>query len=112
MNNISDDSDVIFLDIDGTIVEHNYNPSVNPERYLNTTIGYLMSNLDKAVVITTSRPLGYTIKIKKFLQANKVNVIAVLANLPTGKRILINDHCAGEEQKAIAINCLRDVGIE
>ena len=103
---------VIFLDIDGTLVEHNYNPSTKPEHYLTGTLSYLMANLDKAVILTTSRPEGYTIKVRKYLEANRVKVIAVIPNLPMGKRILINDHKPGEEQKAIAINVIRDVGIE
>jgi hydroxymethylpyrimidine pyrophosphatase-like HAD family hydrolase len=111
--NINDDSrDVIFIDLDGTLVKHNYNPSQYPENYLSGTLQYLIKNKDKAIILTTSRRYAHIKKIIDFLTINGILIHNVLCDLPTGKRILINDHKSDSEEKAIAINVIRDIGIE
>jgi hypothetical protein len=106
MINIHDDSrETIFIDIDGVIVSKNYNPSIQPEHYLVSTIQYLIKHKDDVIILTTSRPYAYCKKILDYLAVNNIIVRTILTDLPTGKRTLINDN------KAEAINIISDTGM-
>lgn len=110
--NISDDNrETIFIDIDGVIVKHNYDPDIVPDEFIESTMKYLEENKDQYIVLTTSRKVQHLRKTILGIY-NRIGRYPdrIIYNLPTGARTLINDFKAGETYKANAINLERDVG--
>ena len=102
-----------FIDLDGTILEHN---------------GYLIKNKDKLlkgvklffrkipkndkIIITTSRNRKYSKITINFLKKNKINFDEIIFNLPYGERILINDIKPKKKLRtAKSINIKRNSGL-
>ena len=56
MKNINNDKrKTYFIDIDGTLVKHNYDPENIPEEFLPGALDFLKSISSECVILTTSR---------------------------------------------------------
>lgn len=85
----------VFLDMDGTLVKHNYYPLQIPDEYLLGTDQLLIQLADKEkfyCVLTTGRGES---ECKDILERFKKDFGFVFDNhlylLPTGIRVLVND---------------------
>lgn len=113
MLNINNDSrDTIFIDLDGTLVEHNYDPQNIDEVFIDSTLEFVERHKTSYLVLTTSRTFDNCRNAIRRLKEKSIEFDEILCELPTGRRILINDHKEGTYDKAIAINILRNVGID
>jgi hydroxymethylpyrimidine pyrophosphatase-like HAD family hydrolase len=113
MNINKPDKDTLFLDIDGTLVAHNYSPEEQEDVILPGVRGFLDANRDKVVVIVTGRSPQEAQKALDTLSREGCylgNVKYILSDMPTGTRILINDTNEIENPKAVSINLLRNTG--
>ena len=86
----------VFLDLDGTVVEHNYNPDAIPDtplmRRIESLVTFLASQEQPCtLVITTGRSESHARQAVKLLREHNVYPDILLHSLPVGKRILIND---------------------
>lgn len=110
LNIKDDDREVIFIDLDGTLVIHNYDPEHIDEKLIKKTVEFLDEHKDAYIVLTTSRSLENVQKAIEYLYNEGIHFDDMIYDLPTGKRILVNDHKKGSEDKAFAINLERDRG--
>lgn len=110
--NISQDNrETVFIDVDGVIVKHNYDPDNISDEFIESTMKYLEDIKDSYIILTTSRRvehlrqviLGFYNRLGKYPDR-------IIYGIPTGKRILINDFKVDGEYKADAINLKRDGG--
>ena len=102
----------LFVDLDGTLVRHNYDPENVQEVILEERVISLQKLIDKEpenvfVVITTSRSIGHAAIALAALKAVGFEPDHLICNLPSGTRVLINDS-SSSEKKAICINLQRD----
>lgn len=103
----------IFVDLDGTIVIHNYNPEEIEDIFIPDVVEYLKEEIKSGsiLILTTARPPEHCIKIIEKLKSLGITFEHCVFNLSTGKRILINDKKQIDgEDKALAINVLRNKG--
>jgi len=113
MNINKPDKDTLILDIDGTLVVHNYNPEEQEDVVLPGARGFLNANRDKVVVLVTGRSPQEAQKALDALSREGCylgNVKYILTDMPTGTRILVNDTKEKENPKAVAVSLLRDTG--
>jgi len=104
----------IFIDVDGVVVKHNYHPEEFPDEFLLNTISFLKDCYIQGykIVLTTSRCFEQTFPvIDKLRDYYGIYIWSFICDLPTGERIVINDHEAGKRNKAIAINPIRNLGV-
>lgn len=111
--NISNDNrETVFIDVDGVIVKHNYDPDNTPDEFIESTMKYLDDIKDSTyIILTTARGiehlkyviLGFYNRIGKYPDR-------IIYGIPTGKRTLINDYKVEGEYKANAVNLERDRG--
>jgi hypothetical protein len=89
----------IFVDLDGTLVKHNYDPENIPDEFLPGARDTLLSWLEKgyAVVLVTARSFVHTRQWLFKLANEQISFTQVVCNLPAGKRILINDSKDGQD---------------
>lgn len=113
MPNIKDDDRVtIFIDLDGTLVRHNYSPDLIMEMIL-PGYQYLIENRDKFyLVLTTARSEELASSAIAMLKGAGLIFDVILYDLPTGSRHLINDYKDEFKPKAFVYNVLRNEGIE
>ncbi|WP_066388770.1 hypothetical protein [Helicobacter himalayensis] len=106
-----------LFDIDGTLVKHN--GFLENDETLLAGVKEFFKNLpsEDIVILLTARKTFQIPAITKFLKENNIRFHHIIADLPVGERILIND-CkpANEKNKnglktAYAINTKRDEGI-
>lgn len=104
----------LFIDLDGTLVFHNYHPREVEDQFLPGALDFLEKAraLNNYCVLTTNRS-----------EENSRAVISALRNLigfsfdreiyelPVGIRVLINDN-KNDEVRAIAIPLERNKGLE
>jgi|TARA_R110000751_G_scaffold87791_2_gene173882 hypothetical protein len=120
-----------FIDIDGTIVKHLYNDSIDSaiekegekshlmETPIKQSINFLNSiPLNDIIVLTTARDSKHKDHTLKMLQHYNIKYDRILFDLCSGPRYVINDTkpvgVVGNKkpiQTAFAINVERDVGI-
>lgn len=103
----------VFLDMDGTLVYHNYTPFTKDDILLPGTVELLKSimNTNSYCILTTGRSEPECIGIlKRFKNDFGFEFDRCLYNLPTGIRILINDTKDLTIPKAIAHSLKRDEG--
>lgn len=111
-NIVLDDRKAFFIDLDGTLVFHNYDPENIDDEYLPGVIDYLFSIKDQYLVLTTARSYTHTYKILDELSETfGIHFSKVLCDLPIGERYLINDY-KGTTIKAFSINVKRNKGLE
>ena len=102
-----------FIDLDGTILEHNAYLNENKDKLLKGVKLFFkkISKKDK-IIITTSRNKKYSNITIKFLKKNKIKFDNIIFNLPFGERILINDIKPKKKLRtAKSINLKRNSGL-
>jgi predicted mannosyl-3-phosphoglycerate phosphatase (HAD superfamily) len=111
-NRTENKSGTIFLDIDGTLVYHNYEPDIIIDRFIPNTLTWVKERVKEGfiVMLTTSRSGAHAQKVQKMLADEGVNAF-LIAGLGTGMRVVVNDAKEGDALKAISINCNRDKGV-
>lgn len=102
-----------LIDLDGTIVKHNYYLSNNKDLFLKGVRVFLKKIPKNDVVIfLTSRKKKFKKSTISFLLKNKVRFNSIIFDLPFGERILMNDIKPKNKLKtAISINLKRDFGL-
>lgn len=107
-------SKTLFIDMDGTLVKHNYDPQNTEDEILPGVFEFLSNTKEMGCfhVLTTNRSKKNCEKILAVF-ADKISFAfdLELYDLPVGIRILINDN-KGSEVRAIAIPLTRDQGLE
>ena len=99
-----------FIDIDGTIVEHNgyLNGTDKP---LKGAIDFLKSIPEKDfIVFTTARNSKFKVITQDFLRNNNIRYDLILYDLPSGERVVINDKKPSGLLMSHAINLERNEG--
>ena len=101
-----------LIDLDGTIVKHNYYLSKNKDFLLKGARSFLKKIPKNDVIIfLTSRKKKFKKLTINFLLKNKIRYNSIIFDLPFGERILINDIKPKKRLKtAISINLKRDFG--
>lgn len=101
----------MFIDLDGTIVKHNYEAGCAQDKFLPGAIDKLIEWSDLYdLVITTARSERECEHVRVSLMMKKIFIKQWIYNLNTGCRILINDE-KDEHIKARAIRIKRDEGL-
>ena len=114
MRNINMDSrKTILIDVDGTLVQHNYDPENEPEVLIDKTIKYLKKHSDCCIVLVTARREEHLRPLVRMLDLLGIKIFGYMCGLPTGPRILINDYPnVTSEPRAIAINVPSGEGVD
>ena len=100
-----------FIDLDGTIIEHNGHLNKNEKLLDGVKIFFKKIPKKDKIIITTSRNKKYIVNTKKFLKKNKIRFDKIISDLPAGERIIINDVKPKDNLKtAISINLKRNSG--
>ena len=101
-----------LIDLDGTIVKHNYYLSNNKDLFLKGVRVFLKKIPKNDVIIfLTRRKKKFKKSTISFLLKNKVRFNSIIFDLPFGERILMNDIKPKNKLKtAISINLKRDFG--
>jgi len=86
----------IFLDLDGTVVHHNYDPDSVPDQPLVRCIRDLALFISRqqhpcVLIITTGRSSAHAYQSIRLLHSYKIFPDLIIHSLPVGQRILIND---------------------
>ena len=102
-----------LIDLDGTIVKHNYYLSNNKDLFLKGVRVFLKKIPKNDVIIfLTSRKKKFKKSTISFLLKNKVRFNSIIFDLPFGERILMNDIKPKNKLKtAMSINLIRDCGL-
>jgi predicted secreted acid phosphatase len=106
-------SKTIFIDLDGTLVFHNYHPNSQVDIFLPGAIEFLINSRSKGYycVLTTNRSesncKGTISSLQKLINFKFDRTIF---DLPVGIRILINDN-KDDEVRALAIPINRNIGL-
>ncbi len=103
-----------FIDMDGTLVKHNYNPREVPDVILPGVVEFLqkLRTNDCFCILTTSRSeVECTGILQKFRTEYSFEFDKSIYDLPSNVRVLINDSKNGLV-KAVAIAVERDNGLK
>ena len=111
LNKTDDGRKTYFIDLDGTVVIHNYDPDHEQDIIIPESLEVLKKISGEYLVMTTSRKEEHLEKILDTLLSEGIVFDEIIHSLPTGKRIIINDYKNGNPFKAWAINVERDKGI-
>lgn len=111
--NISKLAHTWILDLDGTLLKHNgYLLNGCDELISSTRCFFSRIPDDDMIIILTSRKEEYRNDTEEFLKINGIRYDRIIFDVPVGERILINDAKPSGLKTAIAVNCLRDKGID
>ena len=101
-----------LIDLDGTLVKHNYYLSNKNDLFLNGARSFLKKiPKNDTIIFLTSRKKKFKKSTITFLLKNKIRYNYIIFDLPFGERILINDIKPKKNLKtAISINLKRDFG--
>lgn len=104
----------IFVDLDGTLIRHNYEPFTIPDVFLPHSLDRLEAwhKLGHLVVITTARNPLEAAKPMAIIRQRLVDDVAVIYGCSTGIRVLINDRGQDGQDKAFAVNVDRNKGLD
>lgn len=103
----------LFIDLDGTLVHHNYTPFEVDDVFLPGAIAFLQEakKSDCYCVLTTNRShLAAEKTLHRLRSEFDFEFDRTLFDLPVGIRVLIND-TKDTEVRAIAIPVQRNVGL-
>ena len=100
-----------FIDIDGTILEHNGHKKSGDK--LLPGVHEFWSSIPKedVIVLVSARSKEEAITTIDFLKKNGIHHHYFIHNLPTGERILINAKKPSNLKTAIALNLERNSGL-
>ena len=98
-----------IIDVDGTIVKHN-GYKIDGFDTLLDGVEDFFKNLDEKdkVILLTARENKELYELKKFLQKNKIRYDYIIADIPVGERIIINDIKPSGLKTAYSINKKRN----
>jgi hypothetical protein len=100
-----------FLDLDGTLVNHNGHLADGGDQLLPGTLDLVdQIPADDLVVIVTSREELHRAATEAFLIENGIRYDHIIFGAPFGERIVVNDAKPSGLQTAIAVNAVRDQG--
>lgn len=100
-----------FIDIDGTIVEHNGYLN-GMDKPLKGAINFLRSIPEEDFIIfTTARNSSFREITESFLKVNHIRYNLILFDLPSGERVIINDKKPSGLLMSHSINLERDEGL-
>lgn len=104
----------IFVDLDGTLVQHNHEPETNPDVFLPGALDRLDAWYKQGhlIVITTARNPFEAKETVALIRKRFDDMVPVVYQCTTGVRVLINDRSPEGQNKAFAINVNRDEGID
>jgi len=107
----------IFCDLDGTIFRYRKFETyeTSPAEVIESTSNQLneWNSEGHHIVLTTARPEGLREHTIKELKTNSIPYHQLVMGIGRGTRILINDRDVdGMEDRAIAVNLIRDKGIQ
>lgn len=109
-----------FLDVDGTIVPHKTLEELDAATTNAECLDYPLPGVkelwgtftpDDIIIITTARSERHRRFTEMFFQKYGLRYNLMLMDLPNGPRILINDTPYIFFQKAIAVNVMRNGGV-
>ena len=112
-NNLKRKVKTIFLDIDGTLVHHNYDPEVIDDIFIESVLNWLKLEFfehKSEIILTTARSHNHCIKIVESLLNQNIHIKHLITDLSAGHRILINDKKYSDIDTAFAINLDRNKG--
>jgi len=101
------------VDLDGTLVFHNYDPDIVSDVVILPNIKFFQKKLAEGaeLCLMTARDEKQVSEVLFMLEGEYgLTFKNVLCNLPAGQRFLVNDYKTKEELKAFAINVERDKG--
>lgn len=103
-----------FIDFDGTMVTHRGKDTNFGKDILLPNVKEFFERIEETdtIVITTARRSEEVIGISQFMRENRLPYHHILANLPTGARVIVNDIKPSGYQTAYAVNLIRDSGID
>ena len=107
-------SKTIFIDLDGTLVFHNYEPLVQDDVFLPGAIDFLIRcmQLNYFCILTTNRSKEKSHQVLEHLHVKyNFKFDLEIFDLPVGIRLLINDN-KNDEVRAIAIPVVRNFGLK
>jgi predicted mannosyl-3-phosphoglycerate phosphatase (HAD superfamily) len=109
-NIVEDSRGTIFLDLDGSCVIHNYDPENVADVFIPAALDWIKDRYIEGyrIVITTSRRKEHCKGVGLLFGKEGIQLTGIINGLGTGIRILVNDHQFGAEDKAVAMNPLRD----
>lgn len=100
-----------FLDLDGTIVEHNGYKNGGDKLLPNVKSFFNNLNEKDCVVITTARKEKYRKLTEDFLSNNGIRYSHIIFDLPSGSRVIINDKKPDGTNTAYSKNINRNFGL-
>ena len=107
-------SKTIFIDLDGTLVIHNYRPLIVDDVFLPGAIDFLVKARQSGYfcILTTNRSKINSKNLIDYLNYNHdFKFDREMYDLPVGIRFIINDN-KDEEVRAIAIPLVRNFGLK
>lgn len=98
-----------FLDLDGTLVEHNGHLTEGGDRLLAGARA-LVDEIPAGdlIVIVTSRGEAHRAATEAFLAASGIRYDHIIFGAPFGERIVVNDAKPSGLRTAVALNATRD----
>jgi hypothetical protein len=110
--NINNDRrSTVFVDLDGVVVIHNYNPVSTKDELISGAAAalVLLKNTHNCfMVLTTSRKEEHCLNVLNELKAMGFEFDKHLFEMPTGPRIIINDYKHIDQLKALSYNIERN----
>lgn len=110
--NLSELNHTWFIDIDGTILEHNGYKDGNESFLPGVKEFWSKIPWNDCIVLVTGRPEEYRSSTLALFNLHALRYDHALFNMPLGERIVINDIKPGGLKTAIAINLERNKGLE
>lgn len=101
-----------IIDLDGTIVTHNGH--LHGEDVLLPGVNEFWANIpaNDKIMVMSARAESLRAQTEAFLMGCKLRFDYLVLGLPTGERILLNDTKPSGLNTAIAVNIVRDVGLQ
>lgn len=101
-----------LIDVDGTILLHNGHLTGN-EVLLPGVLAFWQKIPDgDAIILLSARPDSYREQTLSWISSRGLRFDHALFDMPVGERVLINDRKASGLQTALAVNLLRNAGLE
>jgi len=101
-----------IIDIDGTILKHNGHKGHGDQLLAGVREFWQRIPADDIIILMSARDESYAKATLDFLRNNGIRYDKVIFGLPKGERILINDIKPSGLETALAINVMRDKGLD
>jgi hypothetical protein len=101
-----------IIDIDGTIVKHNGHKGCGDQLLAGVKEFWQRIPAEDTIILMSAREEFYAKATLEFLLNHGLRYDRVIFGLPQGERILINDIKPSGLNTALAINVMRDRGLD